>query len=60
MNKISLDLEGINSNAFAIIGAFRKQAKKEGWTAEEVDKVIKEAMAGDYNHLLQTIMEYCE
>ncbi len=38
--------------------AFRQQAKQEGWTKEEIDEVLKEAMSGDYDHLLQTIISY--
>jgi len=60
MKKISLKLEGLNGNAFSIMGAFSKQAKREKWTQEEVNKVIEEAKSGDYNHLLQTIMNYCK
>ena len=29
--KVSLNLEGIDGNAFSIMGAFRKQARREGW-----------------------------
>lgn len=52
--------EEINGNAFAVIGAFRRQAKEEGWSREEMEKVQNEAMNGDYDHLLQTFMAHCE
>lgn len=58
--KITLKLVGIDGNAFAVLGAFKNQAKKEAWTKEEIDVVIKEAMSGDYNHLLATIMDNCQ
>jgi ABC-type transporter Mla MlaB component len=60
MQPITLDLTTIDGNAFAILSAFKRQAKKEGWTLEEINEVLKEAMSGDYNHLLQTIMKNIE
>lgn len=58
--KISLELVGIDGNAYAIMGAFKKQALKEGWSDQEVDIVLTEAKSGNYDHLLCTIMQYCE
>lgn len=57
---VNLCLSGIDGNAFAIIGAFKRQAFKEKWTTEEIDAVIKEAQKSDYDHLLSTILNYCE
>ena len=51
MEKISLDLSNIDGNAFAIMGAFSKQAKKEGWSKESIKTVINEAQSDDYDHL---------
>ena len=58
--KITLELVGLDGNAFSLMGAFRKQARKEGWSQSEIDEVLKEAMTKDYNHLLATLMDYCE
>lgn len=57
---VNLDLVGVNGNAFMIMGVFRKQAKKEGWTSEEIEEVMQEAKSGDYIHLLATIENHCE
>jgi hypothetical protein len=57
---VNLDLVGVNGNAFVIMGFFRRQAKKEGWTTEEIDLVMEKAKSGDYNHLLATIENHCE
>jgi septum formation inhibitor-activating ATPase MinD len=57
---VNLNLIGVNGNAYAIMGAFQRQAKKENWTQEEIDKVITEAKSSDYNHLLCTISDHCE
>jgi hypothetical protein len=42
------------------MGAFQRQAKKEHWTKEEIDAVLKECMSGDYDHLLMTLMDHTE
>lgn len=43
-----------------IMGVFQRQARKEGWTQEEIDLVLEEARSNDYNHLLATISNHCE
>lgn len=58
--KISLKLVGQDGNAFALMGAFSKQARKEGWNKEEIDSVLNKAMSGDYNNLLCVLGEHCE
>ena len=58
--KVKLKLIGCDSNAFALMGAFQKQARKENWTQIEINEVLDECKQGDYNHLLQTLMKYCE
>jgi hypothetical protein len=57
---INLNLVGVNGNAFMIMGVFRKQAQKEGWSQDEIDTVLTEAKSGDYNYLLVTIGNHCE
>ena len=57
MKKIKLKLEGLDGNAFALMGAFRSQAKKEGWTNEEISAVLNKCMSGDYRHLLETLAD---
>ena len=58
--QITLELVGLDGNAFSLMGAFKRQARIEKWTTEEIDEVLKECMSGDYNHLLATLMEYCQ
>lgn len=58
--KVKLELVGLDGNAFFLMGAFRKQARREGWTTEEIQSVIDECTSGDYNHLICTLMEVCE
>jgi hypothetical protein len=56
--RVELELVGLDGNAFSLMGAFRAQAQKEGWTQAEIKEVLNECMSGDYNHLLQTLMEH--
>jgi len=51
-------LVGEDGNAFAILGACHRAAKKSGWTEDEWKAVHDEMTAGDYNHLLQTAMKH--
>ena len=60
MKKVKLTLVGLDGNAFALLGAFQRQARKEGWIKEEIDQVINDATSGDYDHLLRVLMEHCE
>ena len=55
--KPELKIIGNDGNAFAILGKARKVAK-----ANDMDwgKIQKEAMNGDYDHLLRVMMEYFE
>lgn len=57
---VNLDLSQLDGNAYMLIGAFRRQAKREGWTQEEIQKVSEECMSGDYDHLLQTLLPLCQ
>ncbi len=57
---VNLELVGLDGNAFALIGAFQKQARKEGWTPEEIKAVRDEAMNGNYDHMLATLVEHCD
>lgn len=59
MKKVNLKLTGLDGNAFSIMGAFQRQARKENWTKEEINAVLDDAMSSDYNHLLSTIANRC-
>ena len=58
--KIDLQLVGLNGNAFHLMGAFAAQARREGWTKDEINAVLTKAMAGNYDHLLVTLALHCE
>jgi hypothetical protein len=58
--KVKLQLVGLDGNAFSLMGAFSRQAKKENWTQEEIKEVLDECKSGDYDHLLETLVDHCE
>ena len=51
---IKVQLSGQDGNAFTILGTCLRAAENAGLPREEVKGFIKEATAGDYNHLLLT------
>ena len=55
---IEVPLSNEDGNAFAIIGNVRRALRKAGATNEELTEFSEEAMSGDYNHLIQTAMEW--
>jgi len=59
VTKIRVKLVGKNGNAFAILGEVRR-AMKGNVEKETIAEFTKEAMSGDYDHLLQTCMKYVE
>lgn len=56
--KPKLKLTRTDGNAFAIISRARVAGRKAGWTKEQLDAFSKEAMSGNYDHVLQTCCEY--
>ncbi|WP_041670617.1 hypothetical protein [Cereibacter sphaeroides] len=57
---IIVTLTGEDGNAFAILGRCRAAARDAGLSDEEIAAFMDEAMAGDYDHLLQTAMRWFE
>lgn len=57
MCKPKLKLVGNDGNTFAILGAARTIAKENDM---DWDKIREEAMNGDYDNVLQTMMKYFE
>jgi len=58
--KVKMSLVGLDGNAFSLIGAFIKAARKQGYTSEEINAVIDKCIAGKYDHLLCTLMDNIE
>ena len=58
--EITVALTGHDGNAFAVLGRCREAAAEAGLTDDEIAAFMDEAMADDYDHLLQTAMRWFE
>lgn len=58
--KINLDLTVVDGNAYSLMGAFSGQAKREGWTPDEIKTVLDTSQTSDYNFLVMTLQSHCE
>ena len=58
--EILVDLTGHDGNAFAMIARVSKIMRRAGVSQEEIKKFRIEAMAGDYDHVLQTILAWVD
>lgn len=54
--EITVDLSDADGNAYALMGRATRAMRRAGVSADEIDAFRDEAMAGDYDHLIQTIM----
>lgn len=45
-------LEGIDGNAFAVVGYVRRAMKEQGFTKAEIDDFDACAKSSDYHHLI--------
>lgn len=53
-------LVGVNGNAYAVMGYTAKAMRKEGFRADEIESMQKEAKSGDYDNLLQICIGYVD
>lgn len=56
--EIYVQLVGLNSNAFSILGRCLEAMRRAKLSQEERDAFYKEATSGNYDHLLATCMEW--
>lgn len=54
--EITVTLLGTDGNAFALISKVRSALRHGNVHANEIRSFTTEAMAGDYDHVLQTIL----
>jgi hypothetical protein len=55
---ITVKLIGEDGNAFSILGRVLAALKMGGAPGEEIGEFLMEAEAGDYDHLLRTVMAW--
>ena len=57
---VDFDLSDCDGNAFAICGAWRTAARRQGWSNADIEKVTEEALSADYKHLVRVIDEHSD
>jgi len=55
--KLNLKLVGLDGNAFILLAHFSKEARKNGWSKEDIKEKVQEATSGDYSHLISVLAE---
>jgi len=58
--KPTVKLIGHDGNAFSIMGRVKQALRCKGADREYIEKYLKEATSGNYNHLLSVSMEYVD
>ena len=56
LTKPTVKLIGEDGNAFAVMGSVKNALKRAGADQEYIDRYLKEATSGDYDHLLAVSM----
>lgn len=54
---VTVELVGVDGNAFVVLGTVQKAMRKAGIDKADIEAFVTEATAGDYDHLLQTVMK---
>ena len=57
---IEVQLSAVDGNAFMLLGTVQKALRKAGVSADERAVFMRDATAGDYDHLVQTCMRWVE
>lgn len=57
---VKMSLVGLNGNAFVLMAQFKKNAQRQGWSKEDINKVLDECKKSDYDHLLQVLMAHTD
>lgn len=58
--KVKMTLVGIDGNAFNLMGQFSRNARRQGWTQDEIKIVTDACMSSDYDNLLCVLMDHTE
>lgn len=58
--KVKLNLEGVDGNAFVLMGAFSRAARHQGWSESDIKSVLDDAKSSDYDHLVATLVSHCD
>lgn len=55
---ITVQIVGADGNAFNLLGICTRAMRKAHLPQTEIDAFMSEAMSGDYDHLLATVMAW--
>lgn len=55
---ITVQLVGLDGNAFSILGRVMDAMKKAGLSQSDIDAFLKDATGGDYDALLATVAKW--
>lgn len=56
--QVTVKIVGGDGNAYAVLGAVKREMRRHKLTDEQYEEYEKEATADDYNHLLRVTMTY--
>lgn len=58
---VNLDLSCYKDDLTILTALFKYQARKEGWTEDEIDELLYDAKSPkDYDHFIETISSHCQ
>lgn len=55
MKKKEYSLVGVDGNAYCLMGCTQEAMREQGFSKEEIDETMKEAMSGNYMHLVAVL-----
>jgi hypothetical protein len=55
---ISVRLIGTDNHPMAIVAVLTKGLRDGGIGRDEIDRIVREALSGDYDHVLSTCLKY--
>jgi hypothetical protein len=58
--KVKMNLVGLDGNAFSLMGSFSSNARRQGWSKEEINRVLEKCISGDYDNLLITLIQHTD
>lgn len=58
MDKVRMTLAGRDGNGMSLVAAFRRHARAQGWSEDQIEAVSDDALSGDYDHLLRTLLNH--
>lgn len=55
---ISVRLIGVDDHPMTIVAVLTKGLRDGGIGRDEIDRIVSEALSGDYDHVLSTCLKY--